>query len=512
MFDILTRDSLRQNIESASKGKNTVLYDIKGNPSFMAVIPKMTLSEVLPITLGRVIEDPYNPGYYIKESGSYHVSTEFNETHPAFKIKLITGEEYEASEIFIGQYHNTMMHGLPCSLPGHTPAWLTYENAVGRFSLTDLVQQKGPNWHTTNILEYSLLQMWSHKSNIELYGEDLGLSKTLNNDPYHIDLYIMEFDGEVSLPEEYTEATDGVVLSEIVSDFYWSHGSFYYDSIKNKTYIEISYLDTSNYASIDAWITEVATDIGTSFRLYSIPTTGLSPVNCRHDNTFAGVHGLISSGEFIEGFRIYKPASDNDSDLVERKVHCIVSNYKWLDDSLLIDINCKHSNYEDHINRFVNSSEPRLNVDNQSAITEVDGTAFRILLNGDTSIEGHRPIMRILLDDDDPHSMCQNPVANRILTITGIDPVNFFDGDVIEDIDSKLIIHTTSKEESFYILVKGYHFSNTNKIYTRLLTMAGDPPVYTFREITGVPNSMWFSRFVDKNYQERMFFRSTYIP
>ena len=42
-FVVSVKDSLRQSVEMATDGKNTVMYDDKGNPSVMVCIPKFNL-------------------------------------------------------------------------------------------------------------------------------------------------------------------------------------------------------------------------------------------------------------------------------------------------------------------------------------------------------------------------------------------------------------------------------------------------------------------------------------
>ena len=40
------KDAFKANLESASGGKNTVMYDAAGNPSVMVCIPKYKLSDI----------------------------------------------------------------------------------------------------------------------------------------------------------------------------------------------------------------------------------------------------------------------------------------------------------------------------------------------------------------------------------------------------------------------------------------------------------------------------------
>jgi len=45
-FTFSVKDTYRQAVEAASGGKQTVLYDDKGNPSIMNIIPKLSYKAV----------------------------------------------------------------------------------------------------------------------------------------------------------------------------------------------------------------------------------------------------------------------------------------------------------------------------------------------------------------------------------------------------------------------------------------------------------------------------------
>ena len=66
------KETFRMAVEASTGGKNTVLYDDKGNPSIMVVIPKFKISDVI-------------------EGGA-------NTTHPAF---IVNGVEKDC--IYLGK-------------------------------------------------------------------------------------------------------------------------------------------------------------------------------------------------------------------------------------------------------------------------------------------------------------------------------------------------------------------------------------------------------------------------
>lgn len=163
-LNIFSRDSLRKYVEQVSSGKNTVLYDDDGNPSFMAIIPRATIGDVFPSGVGL---DSY-----------------LSDTHPAFEIYNGTDKVGETPEIFISLYQNTLINGSACSIPDHIPSYISYSNAQSS------ITRKGNNWHMMNIWEYAYLQMYAYKNDIDilgnanLYGKYIdkdGASMTLSN-------------------------------------------------------------------------------------------------------------------------------------------------------------------------------------------------------------------------------------------------------------------------------------------------------------------------------------------
>ena len=99
MVTIVMRDALRAQVERASQGRQTVLYTAKGQPSYMSVVPLVTLA-----ALGLAgAEGP----------------------HPAF---IVGGRE--RGEFFYGSYGGVIRAGELVSLPGVAPgAWMDFAGA-----------------------------------------------------------------------------------------------------------------------------------------------------------------------------------------------------------------------------------------------------------------------------------------------------------------------------------------------------------------------------------------------
>lgn len=88
---ISVTDALRKSVEAASSGKVTVMYTAKGQPSFMAVIPKFTIESIDP-AMG-------------------------TGTHPMFVVGGV-----DKSYRYIGLYPGVIRNGELLSLPGEDPA------------------------------------------------------------------------------------------------------------------------------------------------------------------------------------------------------------------------------------------------------------------------------------------------------------------------------------------------------------------------------------------------------
>lgn len=122
------KDAFKTMIEAATGGKNTVLYDDKGNPSIMVVIPKFKISDVI-------------------DGGA-------NVTHPAF---IVNGVEKDA--IYISKYQNIVSDGRAYSLPGQDPAtYVNFDQAL------QYCYAKGPGWHLMTNAEFAALALWCKKN------------------------------------------------------------------------------------------------------------------------------------------------------------------------------------------------------------------------------------------------------------------------------------------------------------------------------------------------------------
>jgi len=127
-------DALRQSVEAASGGRNTVLYDAKGYPSIMVVVPKFNLQDI-DASLGTGV-------------------------HPAFIVNGV-----EKSEIFIGKFQAIVHDGCALSLPGQDPkVSVTFDQALSYCSA------KGSGWHLMTNAELAATALWCWKNNFQPRG------------------------------------------------------------------------------------------------------------------------------------------------------------------------------------------------------------------------------------------------------------------------------------------------------------------------------------------------------
>ena len=125
---ISTPDALRQSVEAASGGLNTVLYDAKGYPSVMCVVPRFNIEDI-DAGLG---------------SG----------THPAFIVGGV-----QKSEIFVGKFLARIHDNHALSMPGQDPsASINFDTADARCTV------KGPGWHMMTNAEWSAVALWCWKN------------------------------------------------------------------------------------------------------------------------------------------------------------------------------------------------------------------------------------------------------------------------------------------------------------------------------------------------------------
>lgn len=127
-------DTLRRAVESASGGRNTVLYTAKGQPCHMVVVPKFNLQDI-DASLG-------------------------TGTHPAFIVGGV-----EKSQIFIGQHIGVNRNGEMLSLPGVDPI-----NSITHDAAVSLVRANGPGWHLMSNVEYAAIALWCWKQGFQPRG------------------------------------------------------------------------------------------------------------------------------------------------------------------------------------------------------------------------------------------------------------------------------------------------------------------------------------------------------
>ena len=130
---ILIKDSLRQSVEIASGGEQTVLYTAKGQPTYMNIIKKFDMSTIDPSLSG---------------------------THPAFIVDGV-----EKPEIFIGTYQGKIVSGELLSLPNVEPSHnANYTNFLAA------ARANGNGHHLITNAEWSAVALQCFKDNKQPMG------------------------------------------------------------------------------------------------------------------------------------------------------------------------------------------------------------------------------------------------------------------------------------------------------------------------------------------------------
>lgn len=128
MTTIINKDPLREAIEAASGGRQTVIRTSKGHPSYFNVIPAFKCEE-------------------ISESMGTGV-------HPAFIVNGV-----EKSEIFVGTYQAIIVDGQALSLPLQNPKTsLNFDSARAACSAA------GPGFHLMTNWEWAAVVLWMAKN------------------------------------------------------------------------------------------------------------------------------------------------------------------------------------------------------------------------------------------------------------------------------------------------------------------------------------------------------------
>lgn len=125
---IASPDSLRAQVEAATGGAATVLYDDKGFPSLMHVIPKFRYEDLgLDATFGTGVATAFLKG------------------------------NTELPEIFLGQYQAQVHDGRAVSLPGRdAKTYINYDDAKSACTA------KGAGWHMMTAHEWAAVALWCH--------------------------------------------------------------------------------------------------------------------------------------------------------------------------------------------------------------------------------------------------------------------------------------------------------------------------------------------------------------
>lgn len=140
MTMIIIRDSLRQQVEAASGGRNTVVYTAKGQPCFMYVFPRFNVEDIDP-QLGTGV-------------------------HPAFIVGGV-----EKSELLIGMYPGHESNGELVSVPGVEP-----DHSRNFNDSVSLVRANGPGWHLKTNVEHAALALWCLANQMPRGNDDQGRS------------------------------------------------------------------------------------------------------------------------------------------------------------------------------------------------------------------------------------------------------------------------------------------------------------------------------------------------
>ena len=132
---ILIKDSLRQSVELASGGLQTVLYTAKGQPTYMNIIQKYDMSTI---------------------------DASMSGTHPAFIVDGV-----EKPEIFIGTYQGSIVSGELLSLPNVESTHSTdYDNFL------NAARANGNGHHLITNAEWSAVALQCYKNNTQPMGNN----------------------------------------------------------------------------------------------------------------------------------------------------------------------------------------------------------------------------------------------------------------------------------------------------------------------------------------------------
>ena len=130
---ILIKDSLRQSVEAASGGLQTVLYTAKGQPTYMNIIKKFDLSTI---------------------------DASLSGIHPAFIVDGV-----EKPEIFVGTYLGKLVDGELLSLPNVDPS-----AAINFDNFSTHARACGAGHHLMTNAEWSAVALQCYKNDTQPFG------------------------------------------------------------------------------------------------------------------------------------------------------------------------------------------------------------------------------------------------------------------------------------------------------------------------------------------------------
>lgn len=144
-FILSVPDTYRQAVEAATGGKNTVMYDDKGNPTIMVCVNKQNYKELFGVG-----------------------------ADTAFPSFVVNGQV--KNEFWVSKFQNIIHDGRAYSLPGQDPkTFVTYDQAKAA------CEAKGKGWHLMTNPEWAFLAEISKKAGTmprgnNNYGADIGAS------------------------------------------------------------------------------------------------------------------------------------------------------------------------------------------------------------------------------------------------------------------------------------------------------------------------------------------------
>jgi len=300
---ILSKDTLRSEVEKISNNKVTVLYDQNGAPSFMRVIPQMTISEVLNIptddTATAVTLLKSHPLFRAGDNTSLFVNVSdvniinfLNQIHPAFWVYDQTANtdafKGYANEIFIGQFLSDL--NTPHSLPGTEICSYNYDGSnIYEDIQTIFVEKNSGNnnkWRPFSVWDLSLIKLLSYTNGTPILGSNVFL--------------------------------DYSIIKRVKDEHYVDNNDIVLDIIKAESYIKPVYQVSYGMLVVDADATEDKSDwIGKKI----VGLTSNATAKIVSDSTFHDKHAFMLSdikGKFLAPNRL--------GSTIGEEIYCLDNN------------------------------------------------------------------------------------------------------------------------------------------------------------------------------------------